>query len=42
MPVYKRYVGMTLIFLILGGFILGPVVQKFSFGAVLDRMAPWG
>lgn len=32
MPVYKRYVGMTLIFLILGGFILGPVVQKFSFG----------
>lgn len=33
MPVYKRYVGMTLIFLILGGFIMGPVVQKFSFGA---------
>ncbi len=33
LPVYKRYVGMTLIFLILGGFILGPVVQKFSFGA---------
>ena len=24
---------MTLIFLIIGGFILGPVVQKFSFGA---------
>lgn len=33
MPVYKRYVGMTLVFLILGGFIMGPVVQKFSFGA---------
>jgi hypothetical protein len=32
MPVYKRYVGMTLIFLILGGFILGPIVQFFSFG----------
>ncbi|MCK4746071.1 MAG: hypothetical protein KAT15_03510, partial [Bacteroidales bacterium] len=32
MPVYKRHVGMTLIFLILGGFILGPIVQKFSFG----------
>jgi hypothetical protein len=32
MPVYKRYVGITLIFLILGGFILGPIVQKFSFG----------
>jgi hypothetical protein len=33
MPEYKRYIGMTLIFLIIGGFILGPVVQKFSFGA---------
>lgn len=33
LPVYKRYVGMTLIFLILGGFIMGPVVQKYSFGA---------
>ncbi len=33
MPDYKRYIGMTLIFLIIGGFILGPVVQKFSFGA---------
>lgn len=32
MPVYKRYVGMTIILLLLGGFILGPVVQKFSFG----------
>jgi len=33
MPEYKRYIGMTLIFLIIGGFILGPLVQKFSFGA---------
>jgi hypothetical protein len=33
LPNYKRYIGMTLIFLIIGGFILGPVVQKFSFGA---------
>jgi hypothetical protein len=32
MPVYKRYVGMTLIFLLLGGFLLGPIVQKYSFG----------
>ena len=32
MPVYRRHVGITLIFLILGGFILGPIVQKFSFG----------
>jgi hypothetical protein len=32
MPLYKRYVGMTLIFLLLGGFLLGPIVQKYSFG----------
>ena len=32
MPVYKKYVGVTIIFLILGGFILGPTVQKFAFG----------
>jgi len=31
-PVYKTYVGITIIFLLIGGFILGPVVQKFSFG----------
>jgi len=31
-PVYKKYVGITIIFLLIGGFILGPVVQKFSFG----------
>ena len=32
MPVYKRYVGMTIIFLLLGGFVFGPIVQKFAFG----------
>jgi len=31
-PTYKRHVGVTIIFLLIGGFILGPVVQKFSFG----------
>jgi hypothetical protein len=31
-PAYKRYVGITIIFLLIGGFILGPVVQKYSFG----------
>ncbi len=31
-PAYKRHVGITLLFLILGGFILGPIVQKYSFG----------
>jgi hypothetical protein len=32
MPVYKRYVGITLLLLSLGGFIFGPLVQKFAFG----------
>ena len=32
MPVYKRYIGITLIFLLLGGFVFGPIVQKFAFG----------
>jgi hypothetical protein len=32
MPVYRRHVGIALILLILGGFIMGPIVQKFSFG----------
>ncbi len=32
MPVYKKYVGITMIFLFIGGFILGPIVQKYSFG----------
>jgi hypothetical protein len=31
-PAYRKYVGITLMLLIIGGFILGPVVQKFSFG----------
>lgn len=31
-PAYRIYVGVTLLLLIIGGFILGPVVQKFSFG----------
>lgn len=29
---YKKHLGMTIIFLLIGGFILGPIVQKFSFG----------
>ncbi len=32
MPVYKRYIGITLLLLLLGGFIFGPIVQKFAFG----------
>lgn len=31
-PSYKKHVGLTIIFLLIGGFILGPVVQKYSFG----------
>jgi hypothetical protein len=31
-PSYKKHVGFTIIFLLIGGFILGPVVQKYSFG----------
>lgn len=31
-PSYKKQVGVTIIFLLIGGFILGPVVQKYSFG----------
>lgn len=31
-PSYKKLVGFTIIFLIIGGFILGPIVQKYSFG----------
>ncbi|MGW8317503.1 MAG: hypothetical protein ACWGNV_18040, partial [Bacteroidales bacterium] len=29
---YKRTMGVTIIFLLIGGFILGPIVQKYSFG----------
>ncbi|MCK5067166.1 MAG: hypothetical protein KAR16_07000 [Bacteroidales bacterium] len=32
MPEYKRYTGITIILLLIGGFILGPIVQKYSFG----------
>lgn len=32
MPSYKRTMGITIIFLLIGGFILGPIVQKYSFG----------
>jgi len=31
-PSYKRHMGVTIIFLLIGGFILGPIVQKYSFG----------
>jgi len=31
-PSYKFYTGLTLILFILGGMIMGPVVQKFAFG----------
>jgi hypothetical protein len=31
-PSYKKHMGVTIIFLLIGGFVLGPVVQKFSFG----------
>lgn len=32
LPQYKKYTGITILFLFMGGFILGPIVQKFSFG----------
>jgi hypothetical protein len=32
LPVYKKYIGITIIFLLIGGFFLGPLVQKYSFG----------
>jgi hypothetical protein len=31
-PYYKRYAWLTLIFLLAGGMILGPLVQKYAFG----------
>jgi len=31
-PVYKKYLGTTIVLLILGGFLFGPIVQKFAFG----------
>ncbi|MFH0759619.1 MAG: hypothetical protein V2B15_20195 [Bacteroidota bacterium] len=32
MPSYKKHMGVVIIFLLIGGFVLGPVVQKYSFG----------
>ena len=31
-PVFGRYVGMTIIFLLAGGFVFGPIVQYYAFG----------
>lgn len=31
-PSYKKHMGITIIFLLIGGFVLGPIVQKYSFG----------
>lgn len=31
-PSFKKHMGVTIIFLLIGGFILGPIVQKYSFG----------
>ena len=32
MPSFKKTMGVTIIFLLIGGFVLGPIVQKYSFG----------
>ena len=32
MALFKKYIGITIIFLILGGFIFGPIVQYYAFG----------
>jgi len=32
LPSYKKHMGVTIIFLLIGGFVLGPIVQKYSFG----------
>lgn len=31
-PSFRKHIGVTIIFLLIGGFILGPIVQKYSFG----------
>jgi len=31
-PSYQKHMGVTIIFLLIGGFVLGPIVQKYSFG----------
>ena len=33
LPRYKLYGVLTIVFLLLGGFILGPIIQKYAFGA---------
>lgn len=40
-PEYKRYTLITLIFIIIGGLILGPIVQKFAFDEFWTGI-PWG
>ncbi len=40
-PEYKRYTLITFIFLIIGGLILGPFVQKFAFDEFWTGI-PWG
>ncbi|MEZ5070375.1 MAG: hypothetical protein R2751_05270 [Bacteroidales bacterium] len=32
LPVYKRTVGITVFLILLGGFVFGPIVQKYAFG----------
>lgn len=32
LQVFRKYIGFTIIFLIIGGFILGPIVQYYAFG----------
>lgn len=33
LPGYKRMIGWTILIFVLGGFVFGPIVQKFAFGA---------
>ena len=40
-PEYKRYTILTFIFIIIGGLILGPFVQKFAFDEFWTGI-PWG
>ena len=32
MPQYRRYTILSLVLLVLGGFVFGPIVQKYAFG----------
>ena len=40
-PLYKKYSIWTLILFIAGGMILGPIVQNYAFGDLLDRNSFW-